>query len=401
MKEAAVLDSYTDVSAKDQETQADAGLTEPPPNKRRGRPSGPVRRAASSRRSSTALKKKKKDSDNGVVFDAGDTLDSPVTWYVKTIQGRRNNLLNHTEELALGTQVQRMLALRRASSELEEQLGRVPSADEVAAKLGEDVAAFGQAQLSAQLRTGEAAREKLMVCNLRLVLSIAKRYVNNGMQMEDLIQEGNLGLLRATEKYDPGRRLRFSTYATFWIRQGITRSLADQSRTIRLPVYVHEFVLRLRRARGLLSSQLGRPATDEEIADTLKVNVTKVSKIAFLPSTISLETPIGRGEREGGRVTTLGEILPDKGKSPEDVLNSLQLRTELDLLLTLALQSDERDILRLRYGLDDGNAKSITHTGRITGLTMRQVKATEARALEALRRPHFLTRLEEFLDVDL
>ena len=133
------------------------------------------------------------------------------------------------------------------------------------AELG-DAVPLDDATVRGQLRAGDKARERLMVCNLRLVLSIAKRYVNKGLLMEDLIQEGNLGLLRATERFDPGRRLRFSTYATFWIRQGITRSLADQSRTIRLPVYVHEFVLRLNRARALLSQQLGRAASDAELA---------------------------------------------------------------------------------------------------------------------------------------
>jgi RNA polymerase sigma factor (sigma-70 family) len=257
---------------------AEAPATEPaaPAKRRRGRPSSAVRRAAQPRK---RAKQRYADAGNGVVYDAGEQLDSPVTWYVKTVQGQNNALLNSEEELALASQVQRMLALRTATGELRTELLRAPSAEEVAASLGEQPGTLDDAQLAAQLRAGEAARERLMVCNLRLVLSIAKRYTNKGLQMEDLIQEGNLGLLRATEKFDPGRRLRFSTYATFWIRQGITRSLADQSRTIRLPVYVHEFVLRLRRARALLSSQLGRPASDDELADTLKVNVTKIHKV--------------------------------------------------------------------------------------------------------------------------
>ena len=239
-----------------------------------------------------------------------------------------------------------------------------------------------------------------MVCNLRLVLSIAKRYVGNGMQMEDLIQEGNLGLLRATERFDPGRRLKFSTYATFWIRQGITRAIADQSRTIRLPVYVHEFLLRLRRARALLSSQLGRPATDDELADTLNVNVTKVARMAHLPTTISLETPVGR-DKDGAALSTLGDTLPSKQATADELLVSSQLRAELELLLSLALQPRERDVLRLRYGLDDGNTKGLTAVGRIIGLKHGQVRTIEAKALETLRRPVFLSRLEEFLDVEL
>ena len=254
--------------------------------------------------------------------------------------------------------------------------------------------------MALQIRQGELARERLMVCNLRLVLSIAKRYINKGLQMEDLIQEGNMGLLRATEKFDPGRRLRFSTYATFWIRQGIMRSLANQSRTIRLPAYVHEFVLRLKRARAVLSAQLGRSATNEELAEALKVEAKKVERMSDLPSTISLDTPVGQ-DRDGGSITTLGELLPAKEKTAEDLLGSAQLRAELDLLLTLALHSKERDVLRLRYGLDDGNAKTFTAVGQLMGLAVGQVRTIETRALETLRRPHFVSRLEEFAEVDL
>jgi RNA polymerase sigma factor (sigma-70 family) len=217
--------------------------------------------------------------------------------------------------------------------------------------------------------------------------------------MEDLIQEGNLGLLRATERFDPSRRLRFSTYATFWIRQGITRCLADQSRTIRFPVYVHEFVLRLKRARAVLSGQLGRPATDEELAETLKVNVSRVEKVAHLPSTISLETPTG-SDSQGGTISTLGEMVPDREtQSPEELLQSSQLRSELDLLLQLALQTEQRDVLRLRYGLDDGNHKTYAKTGQLIGRTSSEVRSIESSALVALRRPSFMRRLEEFVDI--
>ena len=381
---------------------------EPPKKRGRGRPPSAVRSAAGPKRKT---KKEKAKAKTGMQHDAGADVDSPVTWYVKTIQGANangNELLKHEEELSLAYEVQRMLTLRRTRSELEAQLGRPPALRELADALnaagecGDDEGCekLDEPTIRAQIRAGEAAREKLMVCNLRLVLSIAKRYVNKGLLMEDLIQEGNLGLLRATEKFDPGRKLRFSTYATFWIRQGITRSLADQSRTIRLPVYVHEFVLRLRRARGLLSSQLGRPATDVELADTLKVNVTKIQKVNNLPRTISLETPVGN-DKEGGKIATLGDLLPAREKQPEDVLHSLQLRSELDLLLTLALEPVERDVVRLRYGLDDGNSKTFSAVASIVSLSTRQVRTVESNALEALRRPHFISRLEEFLDLDL
>ena len=379
------------------------------PKRGRGRPSSAVRRASvpAARRGAKSKSRKavlaEGEAGKRMVYDQGDQVDSPVTWYVKTIQGSQpKELLKHDEELRLATRVQRMLTLRQAVSAYEEIHGERPDVDGLRAQLGAAAGAdFDDDAWAAQVRAGEAAREKLMISNLRLVLSIAKRYFDKGLSMEDLIQEGNIGLLRATEKYDPGRRLRFSTYATFWIRQGITRSLADQSRTIRLPVYVHEFVLRLRRARGQLSSQLGRPASDLELAEVLKVNVTKVQKVAYLPYTVSLDTPLPNGKITDGKVTTLGDLIPDHKNNPEAMMESVQLRAELDLLLTLALTPDERDVLRLRYGIDDGNAKTFAAVGKIVDKGVRQVRTIETRALEHLRRPQFLSRLEEFLSSDL
>jgi len=295
-----------------------------------------------------------------------------------------------------------MLELRRVTAALLEELGRPPTQTEVGARAGPLVEGgeVHAGEVRRQLREGEAARERLMVCNLRLVMSIAKRYVNNGLQMEDLIQEGNIGLIRATEKFDPARELRFSTYATFWIRQSITRSLADQSRTIRLPVYVHEFVLRLRRARAMLTSQLGRAATEEELAEMLKVNVTKVQQAATLPQTISLDTPVG-AEDSGSKLTTLGDLLPSNDPTPEQLMDSTLLRDELELLLRLALPPLERDVMRLRYGLDDGQGKTLAAVGRIVGVKLAHVRSIEQRALKALRRPIFLDRLEEFVGLGL
>lgn len=343
-------------------------------------------------------RRQKNKKKNGVQFDAGPEVDGSVTWYVKTIRGQGDELLKSDEELALASQVQRMLALRRTAALLHERLGRSATTVELGKELG-DADPLDDVTYRQQMRHGDAAREKLMVCNLRLVLSIAKRYANKGLQLEDLIQEGNLGLLRATERFDPGRRLRFSTYATFWIRQGITRALADQSRTIRFPVYVHEFVLKLKRARAVLSAQLGRPASDQELAQALNVNVTKVEGVNNLPQTVSLDTPVGN-DKEGGKIATLGDIIPDeRGKTPEELLESAQLRAELDLLFQLALQTEERDVLRLRYGLDDGNAKTYAKTGALIGRTSAEVRSIEGSALGALRQPKIMRRLEEFADI--
>ena len=273
-------------------TTADLPTDTPAVKPKRGRPRSVVRRAAvpAARNRQTSVKDKK-PSKGRIVHDAGVTVDGAVSWYIKTIQGQQRELLRSDQELELARSVQQMLAIRRAQDDLAEEIGRPPTSAEVADWIGQPHVAD---QINKLVTEGDAARELLMVSNLRLVLSIAKKYVGKGMLMEDLIQEGNLGLLRATEKFDPGRKLRFSTYATFWIRQGMTRSLADQSRTIRLPVYVHEFVIRLRRARALLSSQLGRHASDSELAELLNVNATKIAKMNALPTTISLSTPVGK-----------------------------------------------------------------------------------------------------------
>ena len=375
---------------------ATAAAASPKPRSRRGRPRNGVRTAAvpSARRGAP-----KKKSEDEAASESAALADSSVSWYIKTVTLQQRALLRPDEELELARRVQCMLAIRKTRAAQELELGRAPSNAEVAHAHGDEaVREAGDVVLA--LRAGEAAREKLMICNLRLVLSIAKRYLGNGLPMEDLIQEGNFGLLRATERFDPGRKLRFSTYATFWIRQGITRALADQSRTIRVPVYVHEFALRLKRARALLSTQLGRPASDSELAQMLGENVTRVQQMAFLPTTISLETPVGQ-DKEGGSIATLGEIIPARSTPAEDVIQQAQLRSELDLLLQLALTSEERDVLRLRYGLDDGNAKSIAAIGRLIGIKVTAVRRLEAGALRSLRKPNFLERLESFLYEDM
>ena len=385
-----------------------------PPKRGPGRPRSAVRRLTDPASRDGATRRGKKKAAGGSnptrpMYDAGSEVDSSVQWYVKTVSSKQLELLTSAEELSLATEVQRMLALRRAQEELAEKHGRAPSAAEVGALLDEQggaaaaaaaAAALSEEDVRRQILAGERAREKLMMFNLRLVLSIAKRYTNKGLLMEDLIQEGNLGLLRATEKFDPGRKLRFSTYATFWIRQGILRALATHSRTIRVPAYIHEFVMRLKRARAVLTQQLGRAATNEELAAFLKVDEAKIESVAQLPTTISLDTPVGQ-DKEGGSITTLGELLPAPEQPAESLLESAQLRAELDLLLTLALHSRERDVLRLRYGLDDGNAKTFAAIAEVMGLGMSQVRTLESRALATLRRPHFVTRLEEFQGVEL
>lgn len=315
--------------------------------------------------------------------------EKTVSWYLKTIS--TNELLRPEEEIAHARAVQQLLALQVDRQELAEELERPPTVDEWAARRG-----CSADELRQMVRSGERSRERLLVCNLRLVVSIAKRYLKQGLSMEDLIQEGNLGLIRAVEKFDPERQLRFSTYATYWIRQGVLRALADQSRTIRLPVYLHEFLLRLRRSRAALSARLGRPPTEEELAEVLDVPVARVRSVSTLPSTISLEsTPVGTS-KEGDAIATLADVLPSEGPTSEEMVDASLLRTELELLLKLTLLPLERDVMRLRYGLDDGISKSLEAVGTLVGLRTQRVRTIEQSCFRRLRKPSILSRLEHF-----
>lgn len=325
--------------------------------------------------------------------NSGLTDQTQVSWYLNSISKRP--LLKAHEEIELSRAVQQLLHVQRERKQLTAKLGRLATHEETAAVL--DVSA---AELHLRVQAGERARELMLVSNLRLVVSIAKRYRNQGMLFEDVIQEGNLGLLKATEKFDPERKLRFSTYATYWIRQGIARSLANQSRVIRLPAYVHDFLLRLRQARAVLTVQLGRAATEDELADRLGVKADKVRQAGMLPTTVALETPVAR-DGGGNDFLTLGQLIPcPHSDSAEQLLDASMLREELGLLLKLALPEVERDVMRLRYGLDDGVTKSLAKVGSIVQLSHTRVRALEHSALNRLRRPHFLERLEAFLEVD-
>ena len=240
----------------------------------------------------------------------------------------------------------------------------------------------------------ESAKEELTRCNLKLVVSIAKHYVNRGMQFLDLIQEGNLGLMKAVDKFDYTRGYKFSTYATWWIRQAITRALADQARTIRLPVHMVETINKLVREQRNLLQELGQDPTPEQIAERMEMTPDKVReilKIALEP--VSLETPIGEEDD-----SHLGDFIEDEViENPVDYTTRVVLREQLDEVLD-TLTDREENVLRLRFGLDDGKMRTLEDVGKVFNVTRERIRQIEAKALRKLRPPSRSKQLKDFIE---
>ncbi len=264
------------------------------------------------------------------------------------------------------------------------EIGKVPllSADE-------------EIELAQRMHDGdEAAKKRLAEANLRLVVSIAKRYVGRGMLFLDLIQEGNLGLIKAVEKFDYHKGYKFSTYATWWIRQAITRAIADQARTIRIPVHMVETINKLIRVSRQLLQELGRDPTPEEVAKEMNMPIDKVreiQKIAQEP--VSLETPIGEEED-----SHLGDFIPDDdAPAPSEAASFTLLKEQLMQVLG-TLTSREEKVLRLRFGLDDGRARTLEEVGKEFDVTRERIRQIEAKALRKLRHPSRSKKLKDYLD---
>jgi len=310
-------------------------------------------------------------------------VDDPVRMYLKEIG--KVNLLTPEEEVELA---QTMNAGMTADEQLEE-LDRLR-------ELGEDVTATEQeqAQLRAIAVKGEAAKQRLAEANLRLVVSIAKRYVGRGMLFLDLIQEGNLGLIKAVEKFDYTKGYKFSTYATWWVRQAITRAIADQARTIRIPVHMVETINKVIRVSRQLLQELGHDPTPEEIAEEMSMQVDKVREILKIAQEpVSLETPIGEEED-----SHLGDFIPDEDASEPSEAASFTLLKEQLVEVLGTLTPREEKVLKLRFGIEDGRTRTLEEVGREFNVTRERIRQIEAKALRKLRHPSRSKKLRDYLE---
>ena len=285
-------------------------------------------------------------------------------------------LLSHEQEITLGRQVQELMSLEQLESELEGQTGEPASHKELAKAAG-----LSALQLKKKLQSGRRAKERMVSANLRLVVSVAKKYTKRNMELLDLIQEGTIGLVRGVEKFDPTRGYKFSTYAYWWIRQGITRAIAEKSRTIRLPIHITEMLNKLKKGQRELSQEMGRTPTVSELAEFVELPEEEVKDLMCRArQPMSLEMKVGDGDE-----TELLELLAGEEELPSEKVDVDCMKGDLEVLLQKLPELQNR-VLRMRYGINGEDPMTLTGIGRILGISRDRVRNLERDGLKGLRK---------------